>query len=78
MAEIYKPTEKDIADINNRFMYHAPKPGQNEKYISLRDQAGDLATEFLTLVPPSRERSLALTKLEEAVMWANAGIARNE
>lgn len=25
----------------------------------------------------SREKSLAMTKLEEAVMWANAGIARN-
>lgn len=26
----------------------------------------------------SREYSLAITKLEEAVMWANAAIARNE
>ena len=25
-----------------------------------------------------REKSLAMTKLEEAVMWANASIARNE
>ena len=29
------------------------------------------------LVPKSREASLAQTKIEEAVMWANAGIARN-
>ena len=28
--------------------------------------------------PDSRELSVALTKLEEAVMWANAAIARNE
>jgi len=28
--------------------------------------------------PDSREKSLAFTKLEEAVMWANASIARNE
>jgi hypothetical protein len=28
------------------------------------------------LVPDSREKSLAITHLEEAVMWANAGIAR--
>ena len=29
------------------------------------------------LVPKSREASLAQTKIEEAVMWAAAGIARN-
>ena len=29
------------------------------------------------LIPKSREASLAQTKIEEAVMWANAGIARN-
>ena len=30
------------------------------------------------LCPDSREKSLAMTKLEECVMWANASIARNE
>ncbi|WP_459213736.1 Acb2/Tad1 domain-containing protein [Paenibacillus macerans] len=28
-------------------------------------------------VPNSREKSLAMTKLEQSVFWANAGIARN-
>lgn len=28
--------------------------------------------------PNSREKSLAMTKLEECVMWANVSIARNE
>jgi hypothetical protein len=28
--------------------------------------------------PESREQSLALTNLEQAVMWANAAIARRE
>lgn len=28
--------------------------------------------------PDSREKSVALTKIEEAAMWANAAIARNE
>lgn len=29
-------------------------------------------------VPPSRERSLAITNLEQALMWAIAAIARNQ
>jgi hypothetical protein len=37
-----------------------------------------MALEILCNVPPSRERSLALTKLEECIMHANAGIARHE
>jgi hypothetical protein len=28
--------------------------------------------------PDGREKSIAITKLEESVMWANAAIARNE
>lgn len=32
----------------------------------------------VTLVPESREKSLAVTHLEETIMWANATIARRE
>ena len=37
-----------------------------------------MAEEIVKHTPPSREQSLALTALEECVMWANAAIARNE
>lgn len=63
-------------DIENRFTYHSPKPGQPEIYSMLRDQAKDLAYNILLNCPESQERSLAITKLEEAIMWANASIAR--
>lgn len=63
--------------IDNAFTYHAPKEGQPEKYQAIRDKAKELAYLLDWLVPDSREKSLALTKLEECVMWANAGIARN-
>lgn len=43
----------------------------------IRDGATVLAMRIEAVVPESRERSLALTKLEEVVFWANAGIARN-
>jgi hypothetical protein len=63
--------------IENAFTYHAPKEGQPGKYQSIREKAKELAYLIEELVPDSREKSLAFTKLEECVMWANAGIARN-
>ena len=65
------------AKIENAYTYHAPKDGQPEKYQAIREKAKELAYLILELVPPSREQSLAMTKLEECSMWANAGIARN-
>lgn len=65
-------------DIDNNFTYHAPKPGQQEKYEALRSKAKELAYLIDDSCPASRERSLAMTKLEESIMWANASIARNE
>lgn len=65
-------------EIDNRFTYHAPKEDQPQRYTLLRGQAKALAETIVANSKPSREQSLALTKLEEAIMWANAGIARNE
>lgn len=64
--------------IENNFKYHAVKEGQAEKYENIRGKAKELAYLIDGLVPNSREKSLAFTQLEQAVMWANAGIARNE
>jgi hypothetical protein len=63
--------------IENAFAYHAPKEGQSEKYQAIREKAKELAYLIEQEVPDSREKSLAMTKLEECSMWANAGIARN-
>ena len=68
----------DSSEIEKRFTYVPPKEGQPEKYQVIRNTAKDLAYLLIFNVPDSRELSLALTKLEETVMWANAGIARNE
>lgn len=65
-------------DFDRNFTYHAPKPGQPERYESIRAKAKELAILISESCPPGRERSLAFTKLEESVMWANASIARNE
>lgn len=71
-------TEKDVERIEKNFIYHPPKDGQSERYDLLRGCAAALAEEICVDSPDSRERALALTKLEEAIMWANAAIARNE
>lgn len=63
--------------IENNFTYHATKEGQPEKYQAIREKVKEVAYLIQELVPASREQSLAMTKLEECSMWANAGIARN-
>ena len=65
-------------DIEKNFTYHAPKSGQPERYTKIRSKAKELAELLEAECPDSREKSLAFTKLEEAIMWANASIARNE
>ena len=65
-------------DINNVFSYHAPHSDQTDRYEIIRAIARDFASHIIRHTPSSREQSLALTKLEEAVFWANAAIARNE
>lgn len=75
---MYEVTPDKQAQITRAFTYHAPKEGQQGRYESIRTEARGLAYTILASTPASREQSLALTKLEEAVTWANASIARNE
>ena len=64
--------------IENNYTYHAPKEDQPKRYEAIRGKAKELALLIEDVCPTSREKSLAFTKLEEGVMWANAAIARNE
>jgi hypothetical protein len=66
------------ADLANRFTHHSPKGDQADRYQKIRSTAHDMALCIDELAPDSREKSLAVTHLEETVMWANAAIARNE
>lgn len=67
----------EIQDLDNRFTYHAPKEGQPATYGKIRAKAHELASLINAESPDCREKSLAVTKIEESVMWANAGIARH-
>lgn len=74
----YPETEKQTQQRLSAFVYHPPKSDQPGRYERIREMASDLATYMNGACPPSRELSIAMTKLEEAAMWANASIARNE
>lgn len=71
-----KPMPK--LDVDNVFQYHAPHGDQPQRYIALREKAKELAVLIQTTTPESREQSVALTNLQQTVMWANAAIAINE
>jgi hypothetical protein len=64
--------------VDGIFTYHAPKGTQADRYVSLRETAKTLAYQIGLSCPESRERSVAITKLQECVMFANASIAINE
>lgn len=66
------------AELDKRFTYHPPKGNQAKRYETIREFAKTYAMFLVKECPDSRERALALTKIEESVFWANAAIARNE
>jgi hypothetical protein len=65
--------------IENDFVHHPPStPHVGERYATIRFQLKQTALVVCEMSPPSREQSIALTKLEEAMFWANAAVARND
>jgi hypothetical protein len=65
-------------DVDTVFQYHAPHGNQQDRYGAIRQLAKQLAVLIQTTTPESREQSVALTNLQQTVMWANAAIAINE
>lgn len=66
------------ADLENRFKHHAPDQGRIMKHEIVRDLCLRLAEVLVDVCPDTRERALAIRKVEEAKGWANAAIARSE
>ncbi|SKM81285.1 Uncharacterised protein [Mycobacteroides abscessus subsp. massiliense] len=73
---VFHNTPASTADINNRFDYHRPSDAKVQVHEAVRTGASALAHQLDAVLPPGREKALAMTKLEEALMWANAAIAR--
>ncbi len=77
-ARTKQSIESVRARLRHNFSHHPPQNGQVQRYERVREIAYDFAVYVMDASPPSREQSLAFTKIEEAVFWANAAIARNE
>lgn len=63
--------------VRNDFIFHPVIGDQDERYQMNREKFLELALFIVDSTPVSREQSLCLTALEEAMFWANAAIARN-
>jgi hypothetical protein len=68
----------DNKTIDRNFAFQNPPSSKFHRINMLHQIARDYALAIQANCPESREKSLAFTKLEECVMWANAAIARNE
>lgn len=65
-------------DIEKTFTHHPPKPDQVTRYEQIRAAAKEFAVLVSAACPDSREKSLAITSIQQSVMWANAAIAIGE
>jgi len=66
-----------LADLRNRVAYHPPVGlGVKEAHELTREHIWRAMESLYHIVPASREKSLMMTKLEEAMFWGNAAIAR--
>jgi len=59
------------------FDYHAPDAEKVKRHEEVRDAMHLAASAVNALAPDSREKSLAITSLEQAMFWANAAVARD-
>jgi hypothetical protein len=65
-------------DIDNRFRFHPASPEKAKKHEFVRDLCKMTAHDLNDRLPEGREKSLAITHLEEVMYWANAAIARQQ
>lgn len=64
-------------DLERRFAFHpADTPVKRDAHELVRTRHLQLANELDATIPDGREKSLAITALEQSMMWSNAAIAR--
>lgn len=66
----------DPQELATRFDFHPATEHTGPLHEQIRAAGRAMAEVVVALTPESREQSLAVTAIEEAMMWANAAIAR--
>lgn len=56
-------------------VFHPATPTTGPRHDAVRAAAAAYAAALAAVVPGGRHRALALTAVQESMMWANAGIA---
>ncbi|QXE36219.1 hypothetical protein KQY30_20190 [Streptomyces sp. GMY02] len=65
-------------NIEARFTYHPPQPGQVETYERIRAGGRAFAELLAELCPASPELTRAVNAVDDAVLLANAAVARHD
>ena len=63
------------AEIRDTFKYHSPGQDRRVVHESIRSVMTETVVAVAAMLPPSRERSLYITLMQQAQMMANAAIA---
>lgn len=63
------------SDLDNWFVYHSPRPGQQKRYVAIREAAKKLAETIVSNTTASADQTYAIRLVRQAVMTANQGIA---
>jgi len=68
----------DHEEIERRFGLRPELPEASAEMLAhIRTSLGEVADELSHLLPECRETELAITRLEETLMWAGKGIERH-
>lgn len=69
-------TTMDFGTLEHNLTNHPPSEAVAKQMEALRVTAKQLGREIIEACPQCRETSLALTNLEQTVMWTMAALAR--
>ena len=69
-AESYERTANNIM----RHQYRVLTDDEKAMMVRIKDWGANGLNVIMDCTPPGRERSLAITRIEEAVMWAVKGL----
>lgn len=68
----------DKLELEKRFTYKTCGYDKVKRMQNIRNKARELAVLINESIDDCREKSTAITKLEEVTFWANAGLSRDE